>query len=98
MPAGNIIITCATCQKVNHTVFLVDVTGYTNGEIWDSIEPFMAKAGWAARVHNSRAVKRYFVCPECLATEIRLAKKLPRFKQDATCPKCGGGKLDTRPK
>jgi ribosomal protein L37E len=95
MPRANVVIDCSVCQKTHHTIPGADLDGMSRPEVFDVLGPVLQKAGWAERSHADKRVGRYFVCPECLATEARALAALPPYDETTKCAKCGHGSLTT---
>lgn len=89
---------CALCQVSNDPIDVpFEVSGMTQGEIWDHItEPANAR-GWDVR-RDSENQQRFFVCPGCQIKE-RNAKhdddNPSEFCKDGKCPKCGHDEIET---
>lgn len=92
------VLNCALCQISNDPIGVsFEVSGMTQGEVWDHItEPANAR-GWDVRL-DSESNQRFFVCPGCLVKE-RDAKhnddNPSEFCEAGKCPKCSHGEVET---
>ena len=92
-------LTCNLCIRNKEPIpNEYDVTGMTDGEIWDMITPMAQQMGWRIDSDPENKNRRFSVCPGCQQIEQSEDKRygdLAAFSEDSVCPKCNAKDVTT---